>query len=259
MTSCNVVPRSIVAAHRGGALLWPENSLAAFRGALSLGVDQIETDVHLSSDDEPVVIHDATLDRTTVGLGPVRVRPWSELATVKIKGPDGGYIPHLDQLLALMRPSTVQLRLELKVDAEKARYPRLEKIAVGCLERGGMLERTIFTSFDWDYVQTLRSILPTAPFIGLVNAPRFKEVGGTEGIIKLALSTDVVEVSFPVDLLQKADVERAKADGIRLGVYGVRTEDQTRHALNCGAVAFTTDRPDIAIALRDRPTEAGAE
>ena len=48
------VPR--IAAHRGGAALWPENTLAAFAGALSLGIDLLELDVHLSADDEVVVI-----------------------------------------------------------------------------------------------------------------------------------------------------------------------------------------------------------
>ncbi|MGH7342170.1 MAG: glycerophosphodiester phosphodiesterase family protein, partial [Candidatus Rokuibacteriota bacterium] len=54
-----VAPR--IAAHRGGAGLWPENSLAAFAGALALGIDLLELDVHLSADGEVVVIHDATL------------------------------------------------------------------------------------------------------------------------------------------------------------------------------------------------------
>jgi glycerophosphoryl diester phosphodiesterase len=63
------VPRPLVAAHRGGALLWPENSLTAFRHALALGVDYLETDVHLTSDGEVVVLHDPTFDRTTTDAG----------------------------------------------------------------------------------------------------------------------------------------------------------------------------------------------
>lgn len=258
MTSSGANARCIVAAHRGGALLWPENSMAAFRGALSLGVDQIETDIHLSGDDEPVVIHDATLDRTTCGMGSVRSRNWSELATVEIKGPEGGHVPHLDQLLELMRPSPVELRLELKVDVGKARYPGLEEIAIDHLSRGGMLGRTLFTSFDWDYCQGLRSILPEAHFIGLVNAQRFAEIGGLEGVTGLARSRGISEAAFPVDLLEHDAVSIAAAGGIRLGVYGVRTEAQTRRALEYGAVAFTTDRPDIALTLRQQRAERGS-
>ena len=60
----------LFAAHRGGAALWPENSLLAFGNALALGVDYLELDVHLSRDGEVMVIHDATLERTTTGTGP---------------------------------------------------------------------------------------------------------------------------------------------------------------------------------------------
>jgi glycerophosphoryl diester phosphodiesterase len=60
-----------IIAHRGGALLWPENSRIACVNAQALGVDQLQVDVHLSRDGEVVVIHDATLDRTTDGTGKV--------------------------------------------------------------------------------------------------------------------------------------------------------------------------------------------
>ena len=65
-------PGTRVAAHRGGSALWPENSLRAVRGAVGLGVDALEFDVHLTSDGEVIVLHDPTLDRTTTGRGAVR-------------------------------------------------------------------------------------------------------------------------------------------------------------------------------------------
>ena len=77
-------PVTLLAAHRGGALLWPENSLLAFRNSVALGADFIEFDVHLSKDGELVVIHDPTLDRTTSGSGPVKGRTAaSETKTTK--------------------------------------------------------------------------------------------------------------------------------------------------------------------------------
>ena len=56
--------RTEIASHRGGAFLWPENSMLAFRNALALPAEQLELDVHLSSDGEAVVMHDHSLDRT---------------------------------------------------------------------------------------------------------------------------------------------------------------------------------------------------
>ena len=58
-------PATLIAAHRGGAALWPENSLLAFREALALGVDALEFDLHMTADGEVVVLHDPTLDRTS--------------------------------------------------------------------------------------------------------------------------------------------------------------------------------------------------
>src|SRR5262245_51004426 len=75
-----------VIAHRGGSKLRPENTLASFDHAIALGVDALECDVHLSADGEPVVIHDATLDRTTDASGPVADRRADDLA-----GLDAGF------------------------------------------------------------------------------------------------------------------------------------------------------------------------
>src|SRR6266508_5664464 len=78
------VSASLFAAHRGGSLLWPENSLLAFRHAAALGADYLELDVHLSKDAQVVVIHDPTLDRTTTGTGPVRERALAELKALRL-------------------------------------------------------------------------------------------------------------------------------------------------------------------------------
>src|SRR5215475_2485207 len=105
-----------VAAHRGGALLWPENSLRAFRGALGLGADFLETDVHLSADGEVMVIHDPTLERTTTGRGAVRENRLGDLGRVRLKAADGAVtdepVPTLGALLDLLKPGRSSLLLE---------------------------------------------------------------------------------------------------------------------------------------------------
>src|SRR5437763_12173008 len=78
--------RPQVFAHRGGAALRPENTIAAFDHGLALGADGIEFDVHLSRDGVVVVHHDATLERTTNGRGRVAARTAAELAKL-----DAGY------------------------------------------------------------------------------------------------------------------------------------------------------------------------
>ena len=64
-------PRPLAFAHRGGSLLWPENTMLAFRGAVEMGYRYLETDLHATRDGVLVLIHDDTLERTTDGSGPV--------------------------------------------------------------------------------------------------------------------------------------------------------------------------------------------
>ena len=98
-------PATLLAAHRGGAALWPENSLLAFRNAIALGADFIEFDVHLSKDGELVVIHDPTLERTTTGGGPVKDRTVAELKALRLKDRTGAVtgetVPTLEEVVAV--------------------------------------------------------------------------------------------------------------------------------------------------------------
>ncbi len=118
-------PATLLAAHRGGSLLWPENSLLAFRNALALGADFIEFDVHLSRDGEVMVIHDATLYRTTTGAGPVRDHSVAELKAFRLKDRSGTVttetVPTLDEVVEVAARAKRRMLLEIKVDAGKAR------------------------------------------------------------------------------------------------------------------------------------------
>lgn len=113
-----------ICAHRGGALLWPENSLTAFRQALALAIEEVECDVHLSADGVVHVHHDATLDRTTEGHGPIAHRTAAELAVTRVRGLEEG-IPTLAALLELVVASGKLLRLEVKPDHENRHVPAL--------------------------------------------------------------------------------------------------------------------------------------
>ena len=64
--------RPLIIAHRGGSIIFPENTMAAFEGAAKLGVDVIEMDFQLTSDNILVTLHDDSVDRTTNGTGLVR-------------------------------------------------------------------------------------------------------------------------------------------------------------------------------------------
>ena len=88
-----------IASHRGGAQVWPENSPTAFRQTTRLAVEQVEFDVHPSRDGRLVVHHDATLDRTTSGTGPVCDQDWADLARLTLKGTQAERMLLLEEVL----------------------------------------------------------------------------------------------------------------------------------------------------------------
>ena len=155
--------RPAIAAHRGGARLWPENSLTAFRGALGLGVDLVELDVHQTRDGEVVVVHDPTLDRTTTGRGAVRDLTWAELAPVVIRGTADERLPRLAEVLALLQPTPVGLLLEIKTGPGATRYPGIEERVLALVQAAGLADRTTVMAFDWTILERLRALSAVRP------------------------------------------------------------------------------------------------
>lgn len=181
-------------AHRGGADLWPENTLPAFEGAIACGADGAELDVHLSADGELVVFHDETLKPEIVRRDgawitertPLKALSVAELAAYDVgalkpgtayarRHPaqarlDGVRIPRLAEVidLAKARSDRFQLWIELKTDlmepARGADPVALAEAAVALVERMDFAARTVFVSFDWRSLQHVRRIAPHIPF-----------------------------------------------------------------------------------------------
>ncbi len=97
--------------HRGAKAYEPENTLRSIRRALAMGVQAVEIDVHLSRDGQLVVIHDATVDRTTNGTGRVADLTWAELR--RLDAGLGETLPSLEEVVELVR-HRVHLFVEMK-------------------------------------------------------------------------------------------------------------------------------------------------
>jgi glycerophosphoryl diester phosphodiesterase len=165
--------RPLVMAHRGASAILPENSFSAFRQAIDDGADLIETDLHLTRDDEIVLIHDSTLDRTVNAQGSVRDYTLAELQQFTLKQlPDRQdnieRIPTLRELLVLTGKN-VPLALELKSPLFK--QPNYAKILVDILVEHGVVEESAIIGFDQDQLLTVKQLAPTlaAGWITLTN------------------------------------------------------------------------------------------
>jgi glycerophosphoryl diester phosphodiesterase len=152
-------PKPYLMAHRGNKVACPENTLAAFRQALVDGAVIIETDLHLTSDDYLVCIHDATVDRTTDGTGAVAGMALAEIKTLSAACGRAEFeaerIPTLSELAALL-PDDVALALELKTD--RFLEPQVCQQLVAELDRMGVRRRTVVLSFSLPRVQAVQAI-----------------------------------------------------------------------------------------------------
>jgi len=139
-----------VAGHRGWRGKYPENTMKGFKAAFDIGIDQIETDVHITKDGELVLIHDKTVDRTTNGTGKVCDMTLAELR--QLDAGDGEQIPTFKELLELASNyPTVTLDIELKEYPEEG----WEEIAfltcdktLEMIDEYGFTDRVVINSFS---------------------------------------------------------------------------------------------------------------
>jgi glycerophosphoryl diester phosphodiesterase len=244
-----------LAAHRGGSLLWPENSLLAFRNALALGADFIEFDVHLSSDGEVMVIHDATLDRTTTGAGPVRDRSVTELKSVRLKDRSGAVtaesLPTLDEVVAVAARAKRRMLLEIKVDAAKARYPGIEEKVLAILDRHAMTASTVVMAFEAPTWRRVRELRPDVATCALYSARTLGRSSlATELETLRAAGVRFIGVEHTV--VDAGAVAQAQRAGIGLGAWTVNNPADMQRMIEAGVTIVITDQPDVAKTLLNR-------
>ena len=154
--------RPWVIGHRGASGEAPENTLPAFRLALEQGADLIETDVHLTADGVPVIIHDHSLDRTTNGHGLVR-----QHTLVQLKELDAGswfstdhggeQILTLDEMLDWAAGKTA---ISIEIKNGPIHYPEIEDRVIDALRRHDMVTQAIVISFDHRAILRLKQHCP---------------------------------------------------------------------------------------------------
>ena len=245
----------LFAAHRGGALLWLENSLLAFRNALALGADFLELDVHLTRDGEVVVIHDATLDRTTTGTGPVRARTLAELQAVRLKDRGGAVleesVPTLDQVVRLAVLGRRQMLLEIKTDEQRRRYPDIEEKVFAVLDRHRFTPLAIVMSFEGETWRRLRQLRPETR-TGALYSPRMLPASEIERELQSLRQAGVGFVGLDQRLVTADVARQARLAGLTLGVWTVNEREAIERFIGLGVGIVITDRPDLAKAALGR-------
>jgi len=245
--------RPEVHAHRGGAALAPENTLAAFRMALAMDVDTIEMDLHVTRDGKLVVIHDDTLDRTTDGRGSVEhltleeVKRWD--AGVKFSSAfRGECVPTLGEVIDLVKGSgntRMRLSLEFKFHPDRPGKPEgFEEQVVELLRHAGFVERVRVISFYHPSVAKIKRLEPaikTGVLVGGKQPPK-----DPVGLVRQH-QADYYLPGF--GLLTPDTAGTLHAAGIPLIVWTVNEETDMRRVIRLGigtypGDAIATDYPD---------------
>lgn len=161
-------------AHRGYRARYPENTLIAFQAALDAGVQMIELDVALSRDRKLIVIHDATLERTTNGKGAVGDHTLAELKELDAGGwfhPRfaGEPLPELSEVLDLA-DGQVLINIEIKPHAYEPHHPpdAVERQIIDLICRRRIADRVLISSFDLSLLKHLASF-ERAPALGMIS------------------------------------------------------------------------------------------
>ena len=242
------LPQPVIFAHRGASAHAPENTLAAFELALTQNADAIELDVKLSADGHAVVIHDATVDRTTGSRGRVKDLSFQQLRSLDAGGffsekYRGEKIPSLEDVF-----EAVGKRTFINVELTNYTTPRDSLVETVCMlvKKFGLQNRVLFSSFFASNLSKARAYLPDVPrgllaFHGFLGAWA-RSFGFSFGKYQ-ALHPYVGDVT-------SQQVQRVHRLNRRIHVWTVNATDDMRRLFQWDVDAIFTDDPDLAVQVR---------
>jgi glycerophosphoryl diester phosphodiesterase len=226
--------RPLLIGHRGYPARYPENTLAAFEGAMQAGCDMIELDVTLTRDRKVVVIHDDTLERTTTGEGPVR-----DHTLAKIQALDAGSwfdarfaaerVPELAEVLRLTA-GRCMLNIEIKESAFEAGYPAdaIEHQVVKLVKTSGALDRAIISSFDRRILERI-SAMDAPPAIAFISDHK-----ADQSVLDLLRAMKAYSWHPRFKVLTRDQVGTLHAAGLKVFPWTINTAAEAQKVLALG-------------------------
>jgi glycerophosphoryl diester phosphodiesterase len=264
----------LIIAHRGASGLAPENTLAAFRLAMTQGAHGVELDLQLSADGEPVVIHDKRVDRTTSGAGLVQnfradelgrldagswfrrrlaVRPRLRAMARRIAMEAGNLqfdfsgetVPTLAEVLALMSPLKPR-RVYLELKSEPARRQMLLDLTISLVRSSGLAGSVTLLSFDHEAMRLAKEIAPD-----LRTAATFpigsRALPTARAIIEEADSARADEVALHFGLASRRTIKSLHESGLAVSAWTVNSRMVMRKLIASGVDSIMTNFPNRLI------------
>lgn len=256
---CSNESKVKVIAHRGGSHLAPENTMAAFKNAINLGVDMIEIDVEQTKDSFVVVIHDATVDRTTNGSGAVDTLTWSYVKSLNASRSWRGEnfrdekISTLDDVLQLLKGSGVTLLIEIKEGGE--RYPEIEKRTVKAIQKFNAYSWVIVQSFNKKAIDRVKQQDKNIKTVYLLGRSNFRDYYNKireerEQNPSLRFNYEGLAVSYKE--WNKQSLDRVKQMGLETYAWTVGDTVAMKRLIADGITGIITDDPDKLLEIVNR-------
>jgi glycerophosphoryl diester phosphodiesterase len=242
------VPVPLVIAHRGDSAHRPENTLASFASALELGATVVELDVQLTADDQVVVIHDATLDRTTDAHGDVRGCTLAELRAVSAGYPSrfgdrfsGERISTLGEVLAFLH-DRARVLIEIKAESVSADAEGgIEALTAAEVRRTGMVGSVAVISFDQRAIVRMRSLAPE------ITRGRVYGHASADEVLATADAAGCEIVMPHKSQIREPLVTWAREAGLKLATWVVDEPEELRELARFGLYGVGSNRPGVLL------------
>jgi glycerophosphoryl diester phosphodiesterase len=247
-------------AHRGASARAPENTLEAFRLAVEAGAGGLELDVHVTRDGEVVVIHDATVDRTTDGSGAVAEMELEEIQRLDAGyhfSPDGGRnFPYRGRGVRIPTLTEVYASFpEARVNADiKEAQSGAEEAVLRVIRSAGAEERTLIASSEHPVVRRFRRISRGR----IATAASRREIAAFYVLSRAHLGAlarpdyDALQVPVEhrgIELVTPRFLRAARSTGVRVDVWTINAAAEMRWLLDLGVSGIMTDHPEVLAAL----------
>ena len=227
------MPENGVCAHRGANDTHPENTLAAFRKAIRLGAHMIEFDVDLTSDGYPVLMHDATVDRTTDGVGLVTDLPFDSIRQLDAgirKDPRfaGEQIPTLDEALDMM-PQNIWLNIHVKGGREAGKIAAQAVLKHKCMHQA-------FLATSIEGTEGARSVVPDILICNMENQ------GYDTRYVDETLAMGCRFIQLCGGKALAVDIERLKHAGVYINYFFSNDAEELKELLEQGIDFVLADK-----------------
>lgn len=249
--------QTIVIAHRGASADAPENTMAAIKKAMAMGVDMVEIDVQLTKDKQVVLMHDLTVDRTTNGKGRVRDLRFDEIRKLDAgswfsSDFKGEKVPTLEEVIETING---KCKLLIEVKRVKTKKPEIEAKIIQLIDKYNAQNWCVVQSFETEVVKNIQALDTSIECHKLVTMnisvlPLHLDSRIKTGTIYKYKTVQSINPYFK--MLNKRKVDKIHSRGQKIITWTVNEKEDMKRMIDMGVDGIITNYPDRLIELLNK-------